>query len=345
MSSSFDLGSLAESTSFSGAIDVEGRDESSLIDMFSSMARIRVAERTVAKGREEGLVKGPVHLGVGQEAVAVGLSDSLRKDDMVFGAHRSHAHLLALGSDLHRFFAEILARATGLCGGFGGSMHLWDQSVGFYGAVPIVAGTVPLAVGAGLSSSIQDRDSIGLAYLGDGAVEEGVVHESLNLAKNCGARTMFCVENNLYASHLHISQRQPWSSTARFAAANGIDWMVVDGNDVLAVADAARGLVGACRKSGRPVFLEAVTYRWYGHVDWREDIDVGITRSREEVANWRSRDPLRRLDLGLQQAGIFSSNSAKKIFESHEAEAAECWSRALRDPHPSPSSLLSNVYN
>ena len=207
--SDWSFGDLADPAKFQQAIDVAGHDIETLLTQLQMMLRIRLAERCLAEGRRDGLIGGPVHLGVGQEAVAVGVAAELRKTDRVFGAHRSHSHVLSMGSSLHRLFAEILGKDTGLSRGMGGSMHLWDQPNGFYGSVPIVSGTVPLAVGAALAAKLQAGGDVGVAYLGDGAVEEGVVHESLNLARMLKAPAIFVVENNIFASHMHISLRQP----------------------------------------------------------------------------------------------------------------------------------------
>jgi pyruvate dehydrogenase E1 component alpha subunit len=309
------------------------------------MYLIRRAEQQLAIGRRDGLIDGPVHLGVGQEAIAVGVSVALRNSDRVFGAHRSHAHILALGSPVRALFAEILGKETGVSKGMGGSMHLLDQSVGFYGSVPIVAGTVPLAVGAGLAAKLTNSGDVSVAYLGDGAMEEGVVHESLNLARIQNIPMIFVVENNLFASHMHISVRQPKDSTARFAYANDINFKIVDGNDVVAVEAAASELIEKARKGEGPGFIEAVTYRWYGHVDWREDIDVGVNRSQEDVSNWRARDPIDRLKRAMIEFDIWSDEQDAQLNASLQDEIDKAWNLALSDPYPDQSELLSRVYS
>jgi pyruvate dehydrogenase E1 component alpha subunit len=290
------------------------------------------------------LIGGPVHLGVGQEAIAVGVASELRRTDRVFGTHRSHSHLLSMGSSLHKLFAEILGKDTGLSKGMGGSMHLWDKPNGFYGSVPIVAGTVSLAVGAALAAKMQGVNDVGLAYFGDGAIEEGVVHESLNLARMLKAPAVFVVENNLFASHMHISLRQPKNSTARFAAANDIPIEIVDGNNVVQVRAAAAKLISSARSGQGPGFLEAVTYRWFGHVDWREDIDVGVKRSAEHVDAWRRRDPIARLAEGMFAHGMLDSGLQKKIEEEVLFEVEDAWNQAMLDPYPPISSLLNRVF-
>lgn len=342
--SDWSFGDLADPAKFQQAIDVAGHDIESLLTQLQMMLRIRLAERCLAEGRRDGLIGGPVHLGVGQEAVAVGVAAELRKTDRVFGAHRSHSHVLSMGSSLHRLFAEILGKDTGLSRGMGGSMHLWDQPNGFYGSVPIVSGTVPLAVGAALAAKLQGGGDVGVAYLGDGAVEEGVVHESLNLARMLKAPAIFVVENNLFASHMHISLRQPKESTARFAAANDIPYEIVDGNDVVKVREAAARLIDRARSGNGPGFLEAVTYRWYGHVDWREDIDVGVNRSTEDLTAWRKRDPVARLVAGLKAEGLIGTDQLTNMEAEIAKEVADAWKLAQADAYPPLSALTSKVF-
>jgi len=223
-------------------------------------------------------------------------------------------------------------------------MHLWDQTKGFYGSVPIVAGTVALAVGAGLAAKLQKTGDVAVAYLGDGAVEEGVVHESLNLARIQNIPVIFVVENNLFASHMHISIRQPSDATARFAVANDIPARVIDGNDVIAVSETAEEAVTRAREGGGPSFIEAVTYRWYGHVDWRDDIDVGVNRSQDDVANWKARDPIARLRAAMVAQGHWSAAQDADLDAKLTREVEEAWERAMQDPYPAESALLDRVY-
>ena len=338
------LGTLADPAGCHQPIDITGQDSQHLLAQLRMMLRIRQAERCLADGRRERLIGGPVHLGVGQEAVAVGVAAHLRKTDRVFGAHRSHSHVLSTGASLHRLFAEILGKDTGLSRGMGGSMHLWDQPNGFYGSVPIVSGTVALAVGAALAAKMQGSGDVGVAYLGDGAVEEGVVHESLNLARMLMAPVIFVVENNLFASHMHISLRQPRAATARFAQANDLPFQIVDGNDVVAVQAASGRLIARARQGGGPGFLEAVTFRWYGHVDWREDVDVGVNRSADELGNWRKRDPIARLVAALVAAGQLTAGGLAEIEAEIASEVTIAWQQALADPYPLPEHLMSRVF-
>lgn len=347
MTIEFDLrnGDISISKFLDEDVILEDQEIDDLLQQLKMMQIIRICENKIAEMRKLGKIGGPVHLGAGQEAIAVGVSKYLRKSDRVFSAHRSHAHLLALGSDPRALFAEVLGRSTGLTKGMGGSMHLWDQPNGFYGSVPIVAGTVPLAVGAGLAAKMENRGDIGVAYFGDGAAEEGVVHESLNLASQLKIPVLFICENNLFSSHMHISQRQPLQSVARFADANGIQNRIVDGNNLIAVQEAADDLINYIRSGHGPAFMEAVTYRQYGHVDWRDDIDVGVNRSSEDLLTWKNRDPITRLSraLILNFPDLDSVIANQLIGLQKEIDSA--WEQAESDPFPTSAALLNTVYS
>jgi pyruvate dehydrogenase E1 component alpha subunit len=325
-------------------INIVNENAKFLLAQLRMMLLIRNAERCIATGRRNGLIGGPVHLGVGQEAVAVGVAAELRKSDRVFGAHRSHSHVLSMGASLHGLFAEVLGQETGLSRGMGGSMHLWDQPNGFYGSVPIVSGTVPLALGAALAAKIQGSGDVGVAYLGDGAVEEGVVHESLNLARMLKAPIIFVVENNFFASHMHISLRQPKEATARFAHANDIPYEIVDGNDVVKIQKSAAHFIKRAREGNGPSFIEAVTYRWFGHVDWREDIDVGVNRSAVDLEVWKKRDPIKKLVDALLSMGWLDEKILASIEEDVAKEVEVAWTKALGDAYPPLSAVTSNVF-
>lgn len=315
------------------------------LNSLRSMLLIRAVESKLADAKRDNIVKGPVHLGIGQEAIPVGLSCFLNSNDYVFGAHRSHSHIIALGCSIHKLFAEILARPTGLSGGMGGSMHLSDPSVGFCGSVPIVAGTVPLAVGAAMSCQLRQTNSVAVSYLGDGACEEGVVHESLNLASLMKLPVVFVVENNLFASHLHLSQRQPLESTSRFAQANSIPYSVVDGNDFIAMHSISESAVNYVRSSNGPYFIEAVTFRWKGHVDWRDDIDVGVNRSADDIVLWKKRDPVIRLKNLLIKEHGFSDSMFNQLNDDIFALVNHAWEKALADPCVHSCDLTSHVYS
>lgn len=309
------------------------------------MLRIRIVEECIGELAVDQTVKTPIHLGIGQEAVAVGVSRYLRSSDRVFGGHRSHSHYLALGGDLDGLVAEVLCRETGASGGRGGSMHLIDKSVGFSGSVPLVGATIPLGVGAALAAKFDGVGDIGVSYFGDGACEEGVLHESLNLAMVLHVPMLFVAENNLYSSHLDIALRQPDDKLSRFAEAHRMRHEVVDGNDLLAVAAAAERLIEAARAGEGPGFLEAITYRWRGHVGPDENIDVGVRRSSEEVAAWRKRDPIARLRDALIESGGLSIADFN-LLEAAELERIEAAiSTALLANFPATNTVLDHVYS
>jgi acetoin:2,6-dichlorophenolindophenol oxidoreductase subunit alpha len=337
------LGKLADPSCHSEPLDIAGCAPDVLWHQLRTMLLIRVAEEHIAKLIIDGLAQCPCHLGIGQEAIAAGVSTHLRRGDRTFGAHRSHAHYLALGASVDGLMAEVLGKATGCSRGMGGSMHLFAGQHGFFGSVPIVAGTVALAVGAGMAATMDGRGAVAVVYFGDGASEEGVVHESFNLAMRYNASVLFVCENNLYSSHLDISLRQPSDRIARYAEAHDIPTRVVDGNDVVAVAAAARDSCAAIRAGGGPAFLEAVTYRWRGHVGADENIDVGVRRKAEDLLAWKRRDPIARLVRAMEGIGLTAA-SLQAARDEVERRVAEAVAAAKDAPYPSESDLFNVVY-
>ena len=339
------LNNLFNPKEFNNSISIEGQDTKILKEILNLMLLIRKTEQQLALAKKNGLINGPVHLGVGQEAIAAGISQNLKKTDRVFGNHRSHSHLLALNPDFYKLFAEVLGKETGFSKGMGGSMHLFDQSNGFYGSTPIVAGTVPLAVGAAMASKMQNLKDIGVSYIGDGAVEEGVVHECFNLAKVLKAPILFVIENNFFASHMHISLRQPSETVSRFAEANHIPYKLLDGNDVVAVAQNSKEVIDNIRNGKGPGVLELITYRWYGHVDWREDMDVGVARSMEDIKNWKARDPIYRLSQSMINSKKWTKEDEEELGEKIDNQIQIAWEKAMDDPYPSKDSISEFVYS
>lgn len=319
-------------------------DPDKAIALLRLMTRIRIFESMVAKERELGTIGGPTHLCSGQEAIPAGISVHLSSGDYVFSAHRSHGHLLALGSDPRLIFAEILGRATGLNSGFGGSMHLSDPDSGFIGAVPIVAATIPIALGAAFSAKYKGTNQISVAYFGDGAIEEGIVHESFNLAKLYELPILFVCENNYFSSHMHISIRQPSMDLCRFAKANDIPYQSIDGNDVLEVWKFAEKMIRDCREGNGPAFIEARTYRHFGHVDWRRDLDVGIHRSKEDIDIWIAKDPIERFKKVMVESLTISNAKLLNIEEDEIASLAFALNQALKDPFPQGKEFIKGVF-
>ncbi|MDP9199813.1 MAG: thiamine pyrophosphate-dependent dehydrogenase E1 component subunit alpha [Pseudomonadota bacterium] len=341
---SSELGGLADPASHQNPLDVEGASPATLRKYLTDMLTIRMAEEAIGTLVEEGLAKTPCHLAIGQEAVAVGISASLTSNDRVFVGHRSHSHIIAMGGDLYGLIAEILGRASGVSRGMGGSMHLYAPTTGFYGCVPLVGATIPIAVGAALAARMDDKGAIAVSYFGDGAAEEGVLHESLNLAAVHRLPILFVCENNLFSSHLDIFLRQPTDRIARFADAHAIRSLTVDGNDVLAVAAAAASLVAHARAGAGPAFLEAVTYRHRGHVGPNDDIDVGVRRTMDELARWKLRDPIKRLIAGMKARNLIDERELDALQHEIGRKVAEARAKAEAAPYPDSSALLGAVF-
>lgn len=320
-------------------------DRDSALKLLRTLLKIRFFELKCADAKREGFIGGPVHLAIGQEAIAVGISEFLGNQDYIFSGHRSHAHVLALQSSPESIFAEILGKETGVSGGFGGSMHLFDPDHGFYGSVPIVSGTVSLGLGSAFASKYQNLDSITVVYFGDGAIEEGIVHEALNMASNYELPILFICENNYMASHMHLTQRQKSQNLTRFALANNIDFVRLDGNNVIEVVQNAKQIIHNMRKSQRPFFIEALTYRQLGHVDWREDVDVGVERSIEEISKWKEFDPIKRLKASLLLEGWMSENDFENMRKEQSDLIELAWLKAIKEPLPDKNRLLSTVYS
>lgn len=338
-----ELGTLSDPEQHLSALEISGRDTARLLRQLRDMLLIRRVEEKIGDMVTAGKIVCPCHLGIGQEAVAVGVSEHLRASDRVFGAHRSHSHYLALGGGVYPLLAEVLGKRDGCSRGMGGSMHLHDPAHGLVGTVPIVAGTVPLAVGAALAARKDGGDSLAVAYFGDGAAEEGVVHESMNLAAAWRLPVLFVCENNLFSSHLHITLRQPSDRVARFGEAHRMPSVSIDGNDLMAVSDTAAALVAGIRRGGGPAFLEVATYRWRGHVGPREDLDVGVNRG-SDLELWKRRDPIRRLVDALTEAAALTDESWQAMDHAVREEVESAWQRAEGAPYPDDSALLELVY-
>jgi acetoin:2,6-dichlorophenolindophenol oxidoreductase subunit alpha len=341
-----ELGELVQPgvAAYMGPCDLAGFAPTQLKQLLRTMLLIRSVEEQIVLWVEQGRARCPCHLGIGQEAIATGIAVSLRSSDRLFGNHRSHGHYLAAGGDTYALLAEVLGRADGCSRGMGGSMHLYSADHGFYGSVPIVAGTIPIAVGAALAAKLDGGDCVAVAFFGDGASEEGVMHESLNLASSYQLPVVFVCENNLYSSHLDIVLRQPSDRISRHADAHCVRAAIVDGNDVTAVARIAAELIGAARTGSGPVFLEAITYRWRGHVGPKEDLDVGVRRSMESLAAWKRRDPVRRLENALVEADLATGEELRALAGEVRAQVEEAALRALDSPWPPQTDLLDFVY-
>lgn len=314
-----------------------------LLEEYRKMVLIRELELFIGSQSKLGAFQTPIHLGVGQEAVAVGISNSLDKDDAVYGNHRSHAHYLALGGSPKKLLAEILGKASGCSGGKGGSMHITARESGFIGSMPIVAGTIPLALGSALGLRKSAKRSIAVSYFGDGASEEGVFHESLNFATIFNLPVLFVCENNLFSSHMHIDLRQSSRKISRFANAQGMKSFEVDGNMLIEVLSTAQEAIDYVRSERKPAMIEAFTYRQFSHVGFDEDLHVGLNRS-EDLPYWRERDPIKNLKEYIILKNPSSDFDWDGIVRSIRKQLSELWQEALEAPYPSDEALLQQVY-
>jgi TPP-dependent pyruvate/acetoin dehydrogenase alpha subunit len=304
---------------------------------FKSLYRIRRVEEEIARIYPTDKIKSPVHLSIGQEWIAVGVCEALRPDDVVFGSYRSHAYYLAKGGDLKKMFAELYGKVTGCAKGKGGSMHLVDAAHGVMGASAVVGTTIPNAVGYAYAMKLQKKNNLVVSFFGDGATEEGVFHESLNFAALKQLPIIFVCENNFYAIHTHISQRQKNANLCEKAKAHGVVAEQIDNGDtehlyerVTAVAELMRA-----RRSG-PCFFECLTYRWKEHVGPNEDFHLGY-RSRQEANPWLERDAVPRAECLLTPAVC----SRIKMEVEEEINAAIRF--AEESPYPEPSELFVDV--
>ncbi len=279
-----------------------------LIELYRLMALIRQFELRAIDERRQGLIPGFIHPYVGEEACAVGACAALNRDDVITSTHRGHGHLIAKGGDVRLMMAELAARETGYCAGKGGSLHMTDFDLGILGANGIVAGGIPMAVGAALAFKKQAANGapmrVALSFFGDGATNEGAFHEALNLAGLWKLPVIFFCENNLYGEGTPQSKQAPISQLSLRAQGYAMPGVTVDGNDVLAVYEATRVAVERARRGDGPTLIEGLTYRYRGHYEG----DPQVYRSRQEVAEWEARDPIPRFRRWLVEAGISESD-------------------------------------
>jgi len=296
------------------------------------MMLIREFEERALKLFTDGELVGMCHVSVGQEAVAVGVCSELRADDYVASTHRGHGHCIAKGADVGRMFAELLCREEGYCKGRGGSMHMADVSLGFIGCNGIVGAGIPIAVGAGLSVQYRGTDQIAVAFFGDGATNIGAFHEAMNMAAAFCLPVLFVCENNMYALSTMTCNVSGAKCVSDKGAAYCMESMIVDGMDVYAVRQAASELIGKIRNGGGPRLLECNTYRYYGH----SKSDTRPYRTREEEAEWRSRDCIDTLAKKLIDAGAITQEKFEAMHANvlKQIEDSLNWARACERTNP-----------
>ncbi|MBN1285029.1 MAG: thiamine pyrophosphate-dependent dehydrogenase E1 component subunit alpha [Anaerolineae bacterium] len=309
--------------------------------MYEIMWRIRRFEEAAGAFYQAGRVKGGIHASIGQEAVATGVCFALRPGDLITSTHRGHGHHIAKGADLNRLMAELLGKATGYNRGRGGSMHMAAFDVGSLGAFPVVAAGVPVAVGAALGIKMQEQDRVVVAFFGDGAMAQGTLHESINLAALAQAPVIFVCENNQFAVSTRPENSLAVRDKVQWATSYGIPAWSIDGQSVDAVYDTSAEAVERARAGGGPCFIEAMTYRFEGHYFGEPQ----VYRTREEVdVERRDRDPIARLHDRLLARGVEPTTlDALNQAASEAVEAAVAFAEA--GPEPDPETFADEVYS
>jgi pyruvate dehydrogenase E1 component alpha subunit len=311
------------------------------LDLFARMCFLRRFEERADSLYRQGLIHGPVHLGLGQEAIAVGAASVLRPGDYSLGTYRGHAHALARGAPPDAVLAELLGRAGGICAGKGGSMHITSVEHGYYGSYAIVGAHLPIACGLAWAAKIRRSGQVTVCFFGDGTTNIGAFHEALNLAAVWRLPAVFVCENNWYMEYTPIADVIPVAlPAADRAAAYGLDRVVVDGNDVTAVRQVVGSAVDAARSGQGPSLIEAQTYRLKGH----SAADGGTYRPAEEVARWREREPLVRTRAALLQAGT-AGEKLDEIDARIQSEVADLARQVLGRPAPDPSGAWTDVWS
>src|SRR6266496_4932229 len=311
-----------------------------LLEHFERMAVIRATEKAAYDLFMSGLVKGTTHLAAGQEAVAVGASAALRPDDYVFATYRGHHHAMARGATPEACLAELMSRATGLCAGKGGSMHLTLASHNMLGSYAIVGAHLPIACGAAWSAKLRGTGQVAVAFFGDGATNIGAFHEALNLAAVWKLPVLFICENNLYMEYTPIGTVTAVAQPAAGRAPSyGIPAEIVDGNDVVVVRDVVAAAAERARAGDGPTVIEALTYRHFGH----SRTDPGTYRPAAEVEDWLRRDPLELAKARLQALGMPAESVAMADERAGEA-VADAVAAAKAAPGPDPDDALNDVW-
>lgn len=305
---------------------------------YRALYRIRRVEEEVAAVYPSDKIKSPVHLSIGQEAVSVGVCEALRPDDVVFGSYRSHALYLAKGGDLKRMIAELYGKIGGCAKGKGGSMHLIDRSAGVMGASAVVGTTIPQAVGYAYALKLRRQDAIVASFFGDGAVDEGAFHESLNFAALKSLPVIFICENNFYAIHTHQLKRQKLANICERARVYGMPAEQIPDNDALRIYEKINDAAARLRRGEPgPYFFECLTYRLKEHVGPNEDFHLGY-RSREEAEPWIEADPVKRLGESLD------ARQRRQIELEVDAEVRDSFAFAEASPFPDAGELYTDVF-
>jgi pyruvate dehydrogenase E1 component alpha subunit len=310
-----------------------------LLDMYEKMALSRSFEETAMRLFSLGKVHGTAHFCVGEEATGTGVCAALEPEDLIYATHRGHGQSISKGMDVNRMMAEFLGKANGVCKGKGGCMHIADISAGNLGANGIVGGGIPIAVGAALGSVLQEIDRVVVCFFGDGASNQGTFHESLNLASVWKLPIIFACVNNCYGMSMHVKDHVNIPDLSLRASSYGIPGRSVDGNDILAVFDATRGAREHARKTG-PILIVLNTYRIMGH----SKSDAGAYRSKEEVEEWKRKDPIARMKACLVATRGFTEQELVDLDAKAMRTIEEAVAFAEASPEPALDSVEQDVY-
>ncbi len=312
-----------------------------LIQMYTTMVKIRTFENRVAEIFADGKIPGFVHLYVGEEAVATGVCQTLTDRDYITSTHRGHGHMIAKGADIKRMMAELFGKKTGYCKGKGGSMHIADLDLGILGANGIVGGGPPLASGAALACQYLGNGGVAVCFFGDGASNQGTTHEAMNLAACWKLPVVFVNENNMYGISSCTLNSMCVPNVADRAAGYDIPGVVVDGNDVVAVCEAAAEAINYAREGKGPSLIECKTYRHRGHFEG----DPCAYRDDAELQEWKEKDPIPRLEQKLLEMGILTQGKLAEIKEAVRKDLAAAEQFAVESPFPDVSQLTEDVYS
>ena len=316
-----------------------GLSKDDIVDMYTKLHQIRAFEEKVAYFFSRGMIHGTTHLYIGEEATAVGVIAALAADDWITSTHRGHGHTIAKGIDLNRMMAELLGRETGYCRGKGGSMHIADLSRGNLGANGIVGGGIPIAVGAALTVKLKRLDRVVVSFFGDGALNEGSFHEAVNLASVWDLPIIFVCEDNQYGMSMSRRLSINIEDLALRATGYGIPGVSVDGNDVLAVLAATAKAYAHVKKHG-PYLIVSETYRYMGH----SKSDANKYRTKEEIAQWREKDPIGRFKAFLIEHGYLSEDELDAIEAAARQAIEAAVAFAQNSPEPSLDIIAEDVY-
>jgi len=318
---------------------LKNKNKENLLSLFQTMVRIREFEETAAKLFLSGKLTGFLHLYSGQEAIAAGVCACLRDDDCITSTHRGHGHCIAKGADMNRMMAELYGKSDGYSKGKGGSMHIADISKGIIGANGIVGAGIPIAVGVAYAQKYKEQDTVTVAFFGDGASNRGTFHESLNMASALDLPAIFVCENNQFGMSTPFTYHSRNKTISQRAAAYDMPGVTVDGNDPVAVFEAAEQAVALARKGGGPTLIECLTWRHYGHFLG----DMAKYKKPEDEKMWREKDPIPNFEKRLIESAVATAKELEQVKAGAKAEVQASIEFSMQSPYPELSVLYEDL--